>query len=1041
YAANREGRAPQLDEPSLQYADYAIWQGERMEGEAYEEGLAFWRRHLEGARESIDWPTAETTAAERSPAEHVQFEWAETVSEAVRQCAKARETSRFLVLYAAFAGYLGRVSGQWDVTVGVPVTQRQRPELQDVLGFFLNTLPMRARSGPALSFEQWLGEVVAQWREVVPHQWIPLDAIVDAVGAERTGRGLPLFDAMFTFVPEPGAPSSLAELDAEFVDTVHAPEAKCGISVIAGESDGRIDGVIEYDAARFERRFVEQLAETFEHFVAESMANVDRPMGAHPLVDDQPRRRLLEEWGRGPVREIPDQPIHRTVERRASEHPERTAIAGEDREITYGELNRAANRVASVLQARGVGPNEAVGVAVERSPALVAALLGVWKAGAGYVAMPPETPGERLETILEDADPALVVADRAGRRAIGSRGIDIVDLEEALDNGDPDRPEVDVDGNHLAYVLYTSGTTGRPKGVEVPHRAVRNFLEVLADEVGLSDEDVVLQKSPYGFDASVLEIVGALGHGATLVTTRPGAEVDPAYLADRIAEQEVTVMDIVPSQLRLLIEELARRDDVGSLERVISAGEALSVELRDDFFEQCDATLINQWGPTEACISGSQRVCHPEGPRERVPIGKPLTNYQLYLVDGEGRLVPNGMAGEAVVAGEGLTRGYRRAPARTAAAFLPHPFSERAGARMYATGDRMRWGESGELEFLGRVDRQVQIHGRRVEPAAVEEHLERAPGVREAAVRVSEREAGRTEELFGYVIAEIGEEPEVDELRTHLAAHLAEAAIPGHFVELEEMPRTPTGKLDRAQLPAPNERMRREGRTSPRGAVEETVAAIWREHLEVEEVGVEENFFELGGHSLLAVRMREALREACGRAPPLREMFEQPTVAAWATAIQEGDRESSTRITAHDYELEVPVSAEQRRLWFLQRVDPTSVAYQVPAALRLEGDVDREALREAFEALVARHEILRTVYPARGGEPVQRIQPDRTVDWSYRIVDAKGIDEQIDRVVAKPFDLADTPPLRVRLWQVDEQEYVLLALFHHIAIDEWTMGV
>ncbi|HEU4559963.1 MAG TPA: amino acid adenylation domain-containing protein [Longimicrobium sp.] len=713
-------------------------------------------------------------------------------------------------------------------------------------------------------------------------------------------------------------------------------------------------------------------------------------------------------------------------------------------------MNECANRLAHHLIRLGVGPEVRVGVLMERSLEMVVSLLAVLKAGGAYVPLDPGLPAERLAYMLDDSAVPLVLVQDALRDAFPAReSVEVLAVDalaERLAAEPAENPAVSAGPDSLAYVIYTSGSTGRPKGVMNQHRGVVNRLVWMQAQFGIGADDVVLQKTPFGFDVSVWEFFWPLQQGAQLVMARPDGHRDPAYLQEVIEQRGVTTLHFVPSMLQSFVEAV-EAGRCGSLRHVVCSGEALPPVLVRRFYDRFagPVVLTNLYGPTEAAVDVSCWTCPRDASADVVPIGRPVWNTALYVLDSALNPVPVGVSGELYIGGVQVARGYLDRAAMSAERFVPDPFSADGGARLYRTGDRARWRADGAIEYLGRLDFQVKVRGFRIELGEIEAALRGHESVTDCVV-VARGDAGE-QRLVAYVV---GQAP-AEALRAHVRRSLPEYMVPSAFVFLDALPLTPNGKLDRKALPAPELASAEERYVAPRTPVEEVLAGIWAEVLRLERVGVEESFFELGGHSLLATRVVSAVRELFGVELPLRTLFERPTVAELAGRVEEMRRAGQPvlpPVVPTERTAALPLSFAQERLWFLDRLEPGSAGYNLPAALRLAGALDERALERALGEVVRRHETLRTTFGEVDGSPVQVIAPFD--GFALPVEDLSGLSEAdreaaVKRLAredaARPFDLAAGPLFRAALLRLGAEDHVLLLSMHHIVSDGWSTGV
>jgi amino acid adenylation domain-containing protein len=745
-----------------------------------------------------------------------------------------------------------------------------------------------------------------------------------------------------------------------------------------------------------------------------------------------------------------DSLVHRLFEGRAAQSPEAVAVTAGDHRLTYGELNARANRLAHHLRALGAGPEVLVGLCLDRTPEMVVGLLGVLKAGAAYVPLDPHFPESRLALMLDDARVAAVVTSQDLRDRFDGGGRRVVCL-------DSERPEIagrsadNLPGGagaaNLAYVIYTSGSTGRPKGVQVTHGALGNFLVSMRQTLGLGAGDVLAAVTTLSFDIAALEVYLPLIQGARVEVVGRDVAADGARLAGRLERSGATFLQATPATWRLLLEGGWRGDPGLTL---LCGGEALPRALADRLLDKGKA-LWNLYGPTETTIwSSAERVEPGELP---VPIGRPIANTQLYVLDARLRPVPVGVTGELYIGGAGLARGYLGRPALTAERFVPDPFGKKPGGRLYRTGDLARWRADGRLECLGRVDHQVKVRGYRIELGEVEAALAGHPAVAASAVAARPDLTGE-QALAAYLVPRQAARPGAGEMRDWLLKKLPDYMVPAQFVWLDALPLTPNGKVDRNALPEPDPSAAQAGSVfvPPRGPVEEALAAVWRELLGQDRVGVHDNFFDLGGHSLIATQLLARVRNTFAVEPPLREFLEGATIAGLARLVEQSLRDGSAGalppIGRVDRTGPLSLSFAQQRLWYVSQLDPESALYNVPMAVRIEGDLDTAALQAALDEVVRRHEVLRTTFVADAGVPLQVIGPARAVPLT--LADVTALEERqreaearrlVDAEAARPFDLATSPLLRAALVRLDAREHIVVVTMHHIASDGWSIGV
>lgn len=918
-----DGTGPTGDPPT-RYADYAAWQRGRYQGDQVTADLAFWRDHLAGVP-PLDLPLDFVRPPEQSFCGGGHGIWMDAeIARGVHELCRQHGVTPYMVLFAAYQVLLSRHSGQDDFAVGSTVAGRRLPELEGAVGLFANVLAMRADLSGNPTFVELLDRVRTTVLDVFAHEEGQFDKIVTELRLPRDVSRSPVFQATFTMLNYDASAAPPAELT---VRPFHAENqvTRFDIELYLYDPVVDISGFITYNADIFTPSTIERLAQHLERVMRAVVADPQVRVGDLDLLAPHERELVLHGWNDTALEIGPPATLSAMVEAQAARTPDAVAVVFEDTTLTYRDLDEQADRLARRLRRSGVGPGTVVAVCAARCTELVVALLGTLKAGGAYLPLDPGYPAQRLAFMLEDAGAQVVLATTAALQKLPVTEAETISLDDPAQWTGPERgTPAGVDD--IAYVIYTSGSTGRPKGVLNTHRGIHNRLDWMQRTYRLDADDVVLQKTPTGFDVSVWEFFWPLTTGARLVLAKPDGEKDAAYLRDAIRSHGVTTIHFVPSMLSVFLAE----EDVErcrSLRRMICSGEELPVALARAVGERLDCELHNLYGPTEAAIDVSSWHCRPDqlAGLTRVPIGRPIQNIRLYILDSAGRPVPPGMPGELFVAGVGVARGYLNRPELTAERFRPDPYGP-AGARMYATGDLARHRPDGAIEYLGRLDTQVKVRGVRIELGEIEAVLREQPGVRDAAVVVREDRPG-DQRLTGYVVgsdgADIGRDAkaggaavDTERLRTALKAALPDYLVPSAYVALPALPITPNGKLDRNALPAPTfTRPAGAEPASPRTDVEHAIAEVWSAVLDRHGIGIDDDFFDLGGHSLLATqvvaRLRTALPAGCGRASVM-DLFKNPTVRQLAALVAQPEEERGPRHLLH--ELTPPVPAGTRKL-------------------------------------------------------------------------------------------------------------------------------
>jgi amino acid adenylation domain-containing protein len=1058
YSAFIQGKPSPLPELTIQYADFAHWQREWLSGDVLEHQLSYWREQLSGAPAVLEMPTTRPRPAIKSfQGKTHSFVLPEKLSDELKRLGQKAGVTPFITLLAAFKVLLYRYTQQTDILVGTPIAGRNRSETEKLIGFFVNTLVLRTRVEGDESFSQLLQRVREVCLGAYAHQDVPFEKLVEELEPERSLSHTPLFQVMFALQNAPIGALELPGLRLSGMD-VGVEIEKFDLTLAMVETEGGLGGTLGYNTDLFDAATIERMAGHFRCLLEGVVAAPGESLAELPLVTTGERHQLLTEWNDTGRTYSSGQYVQELFEACAERAPAALAIVSGHDEITYGELNERANRLAHYLRAAGVKPEDQVCILMERSVEMVLGLLGVLKAGAAYVPLDPTYPQERLGFMLEDARGRILLTQQHLLRetsAFGAYQVICLDRDwDAIARQDGRNPIGEVTAENLAYVIYTSGSTGRPKGVQITHGALLNLIHWHQDTYQLTPAHRATQLAGVGFDASVWELWPYLTAGASLHLPADEIRTEPAKLRDWLVEQNITI-SFLPTPLAEAVLSL-EWPGATALQYLLTGGDQLhnypSPSLR--------FKVVNHYGPTESTVVATfARLPAIETSQVSPPIGRPIANTQIYLLNHRLQLVPVGVPGELHIASASLSRGYLNQSALTAEKFIPHPFSDRAGARLYRTGDMARVLADGQLEFLGRRDEQVKVRGFRIELGEIESVLGSHSLVREAVV-VAREDALGEKRLVAYVVAKEktaaaeSEAALVSHWRNHLKEWLPEYMIPSTFIQLPKMPLNSNGKLDRGALPVPDfaRPALEQDYVVERTLVEEMLIGLWRDVLGVEQVGVHDNFFALGGHSLLATQLMSRMRDAFGVEIALRQLFEWPTVAELAQqvegALRAGAGAAAPPVVAVSRDTNLPLSFAQQRLWFIDRLEPDSPLYNVPVAIRLMGQVDVEALRRTFEEVVRRHESLRTTFAAVDGQPCQIIHPPQPL--SLPILDLSQSSEQereaqARRLIAeeaqRPFDLSAGPLLRVTLLKQEEEQHVLLLTLHHIVFDGWSLGV
>jgi amino acid adenylation domain-containing protein len=1061
YEAEQLSAPLTLSTPPLQYTDYARWQSEMLGGLEGNRLWAYWQKQLGGELPSLNLltdyprPQVQTYNGASEP-----FHLSEELTRSLKEFSHARGATLYMTLMAAFQVLLARHTGQEEILVGSPTTDRNWSDLAGVVGYFVNPVVLRGKPSGDLTFEDFLRQVRGTVLSAFEHQDYPFALLVERLQPEHDASRSPLFQAMFILhkahlldqeglasfaLGETGAHIKLGDLLLESI-SLEKRVAQFSLTLMMAEVDGVLVGSMQYNTDLFDAATISRMNGHFQMLLQAIVAHPEHTLASLPLLTEAEQHQLLTEWNETASDYSADQSIHHLFEAQVQRTPDALALVHEDERLSYVELNRRANQLARHLRALGIGPEMRVGVLMERSAEMVAVLLGVLKAGGAYVPLDPAYPQERIAFMLEDAQVAVLLTERKGRETLPEHGTRVVCLDtewHTLAGLDDENLTPNVAPGNLAYLIYTSGSTGRPKGVAIEHRNVLAFLDWAKKIFTEEDLSGVLASTSICFDLSIFELFVTLCSGGRVVL------VDNAlHLATLTASNEVTLINTVPSAMT----ELLRAGALPASVRTVNlAGEPLQARLVQQIYEQETVQRVfNLYGPSEDTTYSTFALMNGSKPPT---IGRPISNTQIYLLDQHLQPVPLGVPAQLFIAGHGLARGYLNRPHLTAQKFIPHPFSQTPGARLYQTGDLARFLPDGTIEFLGRLDHQVKIRGFRIELGEVESALLQHEGVREALVMAREDVPGE-KRLVAYLVLAEGAEPGISALRRHLQERLPEYMIPGAFVKLEEMPLSPNGKVARGALPAPErERMAVEqAYVGARTAVEEMLGGIWGEVLGVERVGIEDNFFELGGHSLLGTQIVSRVRELFHVELPLRDLFTMPTISALSERIEEaiavGQSLHQPAIKPVPRDGASGLSFAQQRLWFLDQLEPGNSIYNLSAAVRLTGQLNPCALQKSLNEIIRRHESLRTTFIVTDTEPMQVIAPELAL--ALPIIDLCEIAEAEREAkvthlaleeARRSFDLTRGPLLRASLLRLHHAQHVLLFTMHHIISDGWSMGL
>ncbi|MET8505486.1 amino acid adenylation domain-containing protein [Streptomyces sp. NPDC004787] len=1053
YAAALEGRTPQLAELPVQYADFALWQHQWLTPEREERQLGYWRKNLAGV-EPLELPTDRPRPLVRTGAgDSHTFSIDAGITQGLQKLASEQGASLFMAGLAAFQVLLSRWSRQDDIAVGTPIAGRNRSEVENLVGFFVNTLVMRSDLTANPSFTDLIAQVRETALGAYAHQDLPFDRIVEDLAPERDLSRNALFQVMFALQNVPDSTWNLPGLTFDALDvTNHASKFDLTL-FLTEQADGRLEAELVYSTELFDRATVERLAGHYVTLLGSVLAHPSRPVGRLEVLTADERAELLS--GAEEVSYEGGETLHALVEEQVARTPDAPAVAFGAERLSYAELDARANQLAHHLTDRGITPGDLVTVCVDRGTDMIVALLAVLKAGGAYVPVDPDYPAARIEFMLSDTRAPLVLTQShlTDRLPTGTPRILLDTDREAIATKPTTAPAPSSAPQDLAYIIYTSGSTGTPKGVMIRHRGAANYLRFLTGTVlDGRNPGTLLQTVSISYDASVREIFGGLASGALLRIMPTGAMADPrTYLETARAEGVRNILSCVPSAYQALVRTGAECGIDLDFDTVLLSGESPVLLAGEQELVHASAKeVVNHYGPTETTMTAVFHRHHRISDGNLV--GRPVPNVQALVMDRFGGPAPLGVPGELWIGGAGVARGYWNRRVLTDERFAAHPFAPETGDRVYRTGDLVRRLPDGNLEFLGRIDQQVKIRGLRIELGEIETALTAHEDVANVTVVVREDTPG-DKRLVAYCVPAAGTEPTAADLRERLRANLPDYMIPNWFVFLDALPLTPNGKVDRKALPVPEGDRPDTGAdyVEPRNRVERIVADVWCEVLGLDRVGVHDNFFHIGGHSLHAIQTVLRLAKKLDVELTVRDMFLAPTVADVAAAVAAAaaaPKEAELPVLPRPAGTpELPLSFAQRRMWFLDRLEPGSAEYVVPFGFEVEGALDLAALETALSGLVARHEVLRTRFvTGEDGEPVQVVDAPWTV--TVELTDVSGTRDPevearktVDAKTAEPFDLTSGRLLRASAVRLAEDRHLLTMAIHHIAADGWSVSV
>ncbi|MEH2284139.1 MAG: amino acid adenylation domain-containing protein [Nostoc sp.] len=1039
YNAYSQGEPSPLIPLTIQYADFAIWQRQWLQGSVLNSQLSYWQEQLVNAPTFLPLPTDRPRPAVQTfNGANMEFALSVELTQGLTKLSQEQGVTLFMTLLAAYNTLLYRYTGQTDILVGTPIANRDRTEIEGLIGFFVNTLVMRTDLSENPNFNELLPRLREMALSAYAHQDLPFEMLVEALQPERDLSHTPLFQVMFVLN---NAPIEI-ELTGLSVSSlpIEGAIAKFDLTLAIENTTTGLVGGWEYNTDLFDASTIERMTGHFVTLLEGIVANPKQRISQLPILTASEQQQLLVEWNDTSVDYPQNKCIHQLFEEQVERTPNAVAVMFENQQLTYHELNCRANQLAHYLQSLGVGADVLVGICVGRSLEMVVGLLGILKAGGAYVPIDPEYPQDRLTFMLADAQVSVLLTQQHLVESLPQHQARVVCLDKDwlfIGKSSQENPIAiaEVQASNIAYVIYTSGSTGQPKGVMLSHSNLCNHMFWMQATFPLTEKDKVLQKTPFGFDASVWEFYAPLLAGGQLLIAEPGGHTDSAYLIKLIAQQQVTTIQLVPSLLQMLLEQ-GGIETCHSLKHVFCGGEALPVTLQEGLLSKLDVNLHNLYGPTEACIDATFWNCQREIYPQLVPIGRPIDNTQIYILDQNLQAVPVGIPGELHIGGAGLARGYLNLPELTQEKFISNPFEKAGGSKLYKTGDLGRYLPDGNIEYLGRIDNQVKIRGFRIELGEIEAALNQHPHV-QASYVIAREDIPGNKRLVAYIVPQPQITPTLSILRSFLKEKLPEYMVPSAFVTLESLPLTPNGKIDRRALPEPEARTGIEiDIVQPRTPIEEKLAQIWAQVLRVEKIGIQDNFFELGGDSILSIQIITRAKLA-GIELTVKQLFANQTIAQLATVA------GTTKALQIEQGLvtgTLPLTPIQH--WFFEQKLSEKHHFNQSFLLTVPSNLNLEILEQVWQQLLKHHDALRLRF-TQTDTIWQQIYADQTDNITISRFDLSTVPEtEIETAIeTKANELQASLNLSENLVQVAffwlgiDKKARLLIVIHHLVVD------
>ncbi|TPG68250.1 amino acid adenylation domain-containing protein [Brevibacillus laterosporus] len=1044
YEAFSQGKPSPLPEMQLQYADFAAWQRNWLDGKVMNQQLAYWKKQLGGNLPVLQLPIDRQRPSVASGAgqRDTLVMPTELVNKLHVLC-KRQGVTLYMALLTAFKVLLSRYSGETDILVGSPIANRTRLETESMIGFFANTIVLRSQLTDNTTFTDLLKQVREVTLEAFSNQDVPFEKLVEVLQPERTKNITPIFQVMFTLQNTRRTDFKLSD------ETLIHPEIDRGTSMfdllfdIAEHPDGLLL-VAEYNMDIFFSTTIGRMMEHYQELLESIVAIPEQPISDLNMLTKQEKQQIFYEFNDTKCDFPMDKTVHELFEEQVAQRPNDIAAIHRDQQLTYEALNTRANQMARFIHRTGIKKEEIIAVLLDRSITMMESILGIWKAGGAYIPIDPEYPMQRITGILEDSRTTVLITKSQFvtpeiTQAYNGTIICIDEQMDAINQENQDNLRAVVDPNHLAYIIYTSGSTGKPKGAMVEHIGLNNHIHMMKKQLQLSEDSRIAQTASHCFDISIWQFFTSITLGGTTIIYDNQMTMEPNLCIEQIVQDRINIFQVVPSVLSVMLDHVEETKLSLDCFRYVSVtGEAIKRSLAARWFKLFPhIPLANAYGPSEASDDVTIHILDELPQSDIVPIGKPLHNFKIYIVDEKMNLCPIGIKGEICVSGLGVGRGYLQDSERTAKAFMEDPFADHKGVRLYKTGDMGRWLPDGTLEFFGRKDYQVKIRGFRIELEEIENQINNHPNILETVVMDIEDARGN-KSLCAYVV--LKQDVPINHLKSHLANTLPDYMIPAFFVKMERLPLTSNGKVDRKALPKPDRNGVESKYVAPRTIIEEKIIAIWESVLDTSGLGIEDHFFENGGHSLKATTVISRINKELQVDISLREIFIRPIIKDLAQLVERSAKKDYPTIQPVQKQETYQLSSAQKRMFIVNLRDPDSTAYNIPNMFIIEGKLNKKRLHQALQKLVQRHEILRTSFGWEKGEPVQYVHDNLNIEMNERTSTHEQLHDFVHSLIG-PFDLSKAPLLRVSVVTVEEEYHVLVLDMHHIIMDGSSIAI